>query len=143
MSTISLWGPFMSAIAPSVAAAGLVGAGISYFYLGREQSIDLFGLVNLPEYAVDGLFIAVATAGGKIGSVYILPNLPQSLMASQGMANFISMSLAPGLSGAILTFGKPMLVDTYSYSKLEDFLLGAGSNLAGDKLASMWSGMGK
>lgn len=127
-------------ISTSTISSGLVGAGLSYFYLRRENVSDIFGF-NVPEWALDGVLIGISSAAGKIVAAYIIPFLPTSLFASSGMQSFISMSLVPVCTGGVLALGKPLLVDTFNEEKMTEFLLGAGSQLVGDKIASMWSGM--
>jgi len=125
-------------LATRAIATGAVGGGISYFVLKRNDVVDIFG-TELPHYAADALLLIASSAAGNILSSYVLPFTEQKMGLSPAIQNFVNVSVAPALCGGVSAFGKVALVSPSSEdSKLTDFLLGAGSKLAGDRLSEMW-----
>lgn len=94
-------------------ATGVVGGGISYFVLKRNDVVDIFG-VELPYYAADALLLLASSAAGDILASYVLPFTEQKLGLSPAIQNFVNVSVAPTLCGGVSAYGKDALVSPSS-----------------------------
>lgn len=134
----------MPAIGWKGIGSALAGAGISYFLLGRERMVDIFG-VDVPHWAADGLIIAAGSITGDMTTDYILP----VINGASGLNGSIAMCLndmAPSIiTGAEFSAIKKFIVSEQAnnaalgYINKWDFALGFSAKMLGDKIGNCLS----
>lgn len=111
---------------------GAAGAALSYAVAEGANPVLIAGKI-LPGWVVVGGTVAVASYAGEIGKNYILPYLQGG-----SLAQLEGSVLEPALTG-VATYGAFYLMDQADSSTfVTQFLLGAGSNVAGDYAYTNW-----
>lgn len=118
--------------------SGVTASGLSYFVLKRNDLIEAFG-VEMSHYMYDGEVTAISSAVADFSTVYILPFLENHLNGGQKFSTFIDESIGPILTGTSVVLGNKFAIEPQSTEPMKDFLLGAGSKLAGDRVyTALW-----
>lgn len=118
-------------------AAGVIAGGASYLLLQRRDLVDLFGM-ELPHALSDGIVVGLSSLGGDAVGVYILPSVEKSLKIQNSTVQTINNVAPPVLTGVITVLINKYALSPRSDSSMKDFILGAGSKLAGDKIMEAW-----
>ena len=128
----------MKEIIGNAVFSGVTASGLSYFVLKRTDLIKAFR-IEMSHYIYDGEVTAISSAAADFSTVYILPFLEAHLNGEQKFSNFINESIGPILTGSSVVLGNKFAVIPASSEPMKNFLLGAGSKLAGDRIyTALW-----
>lgn len=117
-------------------ATGAVGGVISKFVLNRNGTEYIFGF-GMPEWQIDTLLLVAESAFADIVGEWAIPTVEQHLIGNEGLANALKQAVPPGFTGLWHAGAKIYAVNPYSQSITHEFLLGAGSKLAGNAISQM------
>lgn len=128
-STMSALGSGAKMLVKGATSAG-IGGGISYGYLQRRDAISVFGMYQ-PEYLVDAALLGIESlTGDAIGNLAI-PKLESMVSSNQTLQSVTKFAAPPTIVGLEHMAVKSLATDANN-SKIEEFVLGAGTKLIAD-----------
>jgi hypothetical protein len=130
MTTLRKVGESMEKTAIKAVACGTIGSGISYFLLKRKSAAELFGM-EMQEWALDGVLLAVESVTGDLLGSYAVPYLERQFVGNDKLEAFIKWGLPPTIVGAQHVLVKKYFTDS-SATTASELLLSAGVKLVVD-----------
>jgi hypothetical protein len=101
----------------------LYGAGISYYLLKRNSAVELVGM-EMREWVLDGVLLAVESITGDLIGSYAVPYLEQKFVGNDRLEAFIKYGAPPMIVGAQHILVKKYFTDAPAPTAQEIILSG-------------------
>ena len=125
---MSLSSKIMENVLSPVIVGSLAGLGLKLMY-PQTRSVNLLGVVSLPDYAVYGGLVGAASAVSESLKLWVLPLIPNNQYV--GLESLI---LAPAITGVTGSLAFNAFTDSKLNSFWTPFILAASSNFTGKSI---------
>jgi hypothetical protein len=136
MTTLRKVGESIEKMGAKALLCGTLGSGISYYLLKRQSAVEMLGM-DLAEWQLDGVLMAIESISGDLVGSYTVPYIEQKFVGNETLEKAIKWGLPPALVGTQHVLVKKYMTDATPAS-VNDLVLGAAVKFVADSAVNTY-----